>query len=232
MGEILLGLFMLIGIPIFIIGLIIHIIYEQVRDYRRSQSRKKFLKKMEEDRVKNLQAARLAICPHCGQRLLTDYHAHNTCCYCGSEFSVETAKNFVRAEHWLNLQKYELALEYYRRILVAIPGNRLALEKIEETNTAKRYHVYIRTTVFHVFSKHETLEFRKKGMTYRKNKGRPQFYAYEDMDELEDSRGSFLFRYKENLCKEFFLTSVQPSIITSFIEHAKQGLYPPLDWKP
>ena len=50
--------------------------------------------------------------------------------------------------------------------------------------------------------------------------------------ELEVSWGGFLFRYKDNLCKEFFTTSVQPSIITSFIEHAKQGLYPPLDWRP
>lgn len=232
MGEILLGLFMIIGIPIFIIGLVINIIYEQVRDYRRSQSRKKYLKKMEEERVKRLQAERLAICPNCGQRLLTDYHAHNTCCYCGLEFSVETGKNFIRAEHWLNLQKYELAQEYYRRVLAVCPGNRLALKKIEETNIAKRYHVYIRTTVFNVFSKNETMEFRKKGMTYRKNKGRPKFYAYEDMDELEVSWGGFLFRYKDNLCKEFFTTSVKPSIITSFIEHAKQGLYPPLDWRP
>ncbi len=232
MGEILLGLFMVISLPIFIIGLVLNIIYVHIRDYRRSQSRKKYVKKIEDDRVKRLLTNRLAICPHCGQRLLTDYHDRNTCCYCDSEFSVETAKEFVRAEHWLNLQKYELALVYYRRILAACPGNRLALEKIEETNTAKQYHVYIRTTVFNVFSKYETLEFRKKGMTYRKNKGRPVFYAYKDMDELEDARGGFLFRYKEKLCKEFFMVSVQPSIITSFIEHAKQGLYPPLDWRP
>lgn len=218
---------------IFIIGFILYWPYRLIRKYWKDRSYKKYWKEYDERQRKKEQLTKEAVCPHCGSVVLVDWGSkENICCYCNTEFDVYAARLIIRARKLLKQQQYADALDCYYKVLEYYPKNPLILSEISNVKTGKEDHVFIRTTVFHAFSKYETLEFRKHDMTYLKNNGERKIYQYCDMNSLEDNKDAFLFRYKDNIKMEWFATSVKPSIITGFIEQAKQGMYPPLGWKP
>ena len=227
------GLLLVFGVIVLIVGTPLYCIYRLIRKYWKDRSYKNYWEAFNERQRKKEQMTKEVVCPYCGSILLADWdYLKNTCCNCNFEFDVNAAKLMVRARNYLKEQRYADSLDCYNKILAVHPDSRLVTDEMRRIDTVKENHVFIRATVFNVFSKYETIEFRKDCMTYLKNNGKCVVYKYADMDGLKDNRNTFFFSYKDSIIPESFTTSIKPSLITSFIEHAKQGLYPPLEWKP
>lgn len=231
--EAVLGLILGVGFFIVIVVSILECIIKFCHKRwlkRKDEKKRKWLDKAQRRRE---QMEREAVCPFCGSPVQVDNgYVHNVCCYCNLEFDVKAAKLLVRAQRFLKQQDYLDSYYTYRQVLSIYPDSQFIIDEISRIDLAKEDHVFIYAKNIHLFSKDEVLEFRRNAMTYVKASGYRKIYYYDDMDELtEGSRGVFGFSYKESMFKTMFMTNVEESILVSFIEHAKQGLYPPYDWK-
>ena len=227
------GMLVILGFAVLIIGTPLYCIYRIIRKYWKDRSYKKYWKEFDERKKAKDLATKEVICPYCGSLLLANwYYSKNVCCNCNSEFDVYAAMLIKRARNFLKKQKYEDSRDCYNKILAVHPDSQLMLDEIRKIDTAKEDHVFIRATVFNVFSKYETIEFKMDYMIYLKNNGKCEVYKYDKMDDIKDDKNTFFFSYGGNIVSEGFTTSIKGSLITSFIECAKRGLYPPLECKP